>query len=247
MLEILLARVAGDVDEGHVLPQDLGAAAEQRVDHAADRALVAGDDARRRRSRGRPRPTCTYLCSPAAMSESAEFGSPWLPVERITCRCGGQLAELLERQDERPRARGGSRAPRRPRRWPSMLRPRSATWRPKRDGQVEDLLDAVDVRGEGRHDDAARAPRRTARRGPRPPRSPSRVCPAGRRWSSPSRGRARRARRARRSADSRRCWPSSGVRVELEIAGVDDGADRRLDRQADAVGDRVGHADGLDA
>ena len=36
-----------------------------------------------------PRATCTYLCSPAAMSASAEFGSPWLPVERMTWRSGG--------------------------------------------------------------------------------------------------------------------------------------------------------------
>ena len=36
-----------------------------------------------------PGPTAKYLCSPAAMRARAEFGSPWLPVERITCRSGG--------------------------------------------------------------------------------------------------------------------------------------------------------------
>ena len=37
-----------------------------------------------------------------------------------------------------------------------------------------------------------------------------------------------------------------GTRVELEIAGVDDGAHRRLDGEPDAVGDGVGDADGED-
>ena len=33
-----------------------------------------------------PSITWRYLCSAAAMSASAECGSPWLPVEMITCR-----------------------------------------------------------------------------------------------------------------------------------------------------------------
>ena len=33
-----------------------------------------------------PSPTRRYLCSAAAMRASAEFGSPWLPVEMITWR-----------------------------------------------------------------------------------------------------------------------------------------------------------------
>ena len=39
-----------------------------------------------------PSPTVKCLCSPAAMRESAEFGSPWLPVERMTWRCAGSSA-----------------------------------------------------------------------------------------------------------------------------------------------------------
>ncbi len=37
-------------------------------------------------------PTVKCLCSPAAMSARAEFGSPWLPVERITWRWAGSSA-----------------------------------------------------------------------------------------------------------------------------------------------------------
>ena len=37
------------------------------------------------------------------------------------------------------------------------------------------------------------------------------------------------------------------ARIELEVAGVHDGADGRVDRQADAVNDRVRDADRLDA
>ena len=39
-----------------------------------------------------PGPACTYLWSPAAISESAEWGSPWLPVETITWRWAGSSA-----------------------------------------------------------------------------------------------------------------------------------------------------------
>ena len=45
--EVILARVAGHVDEGHVFPEHLRAAAQQRVDDAPDHPLVAGDDPRR--------------------------------------------------------------------------------------------------------------------------------------------------------------------------------------------------------
>src|SRR6185295_14209956 len=44
-LEILLAGVAGDVDERVVLVEDLGPTTVQRVDQAAHGALVTGDDA----------------------------------------------------------------------------------------------------------------------------------------------------------------------------------------------------------
>ena len=37
------------------------------------------------------------------------------------------------------------------------------------------------------------------------------------------------------------------ARVELEVTRVDDGADGRVDRQTDAIHDRVRHADRLDA
>src|ERR1700682_1670574 len=47
LLEILLARVAGHVDEGDVFPEHLRAALEEGVDRATDHALIAGDDARR--------------------------------------------------------------------------------------------------------------------------------------------------------------------------------------------------------
>ena len=36
-----------------------------------------------------PAPTETSLCSPAAMRETAEWVSPWLPVDRMTWRRAG--------------------------------------------------------------------------------------------------------------------------------------------------------------
>src|SRR5262249_6106878 len=46
LLQIVLARMAGDVDEGHVLPQDLRPPAQEGVDRTADHTLVARDHAR---------------------------------------------------------------------------------------------------------------------------------------------------------------------------------------------------------
>ena len=39
-----------------------------------------------------PAPTVKCRCSPAAISDSAEFCSPWLPVDRITWWSAGKSA-----------------------------------------------------------------------------------------------------------------------------------------------------------
>ncbi len=191
-----------------------------------------------------PGPAWTYLCSPAAMSEMAECVSPWLPVERIIWRAAGSIAELVERDDEPlghpevAQLRGdrdvGHHAPAEERD-PALVA----------DGQVEELLDAVDVRGEGRHDDAARRLGKPPVEGrahlglrarmPRPA-DIGRVRAEGQHAALAQRGERRIV----------RLLVVDGVQVELEISRVDDRADRRLDRETDAVGDRVGHADGRD-
>src|SRR5437899_3223368 len=76
-----------------------------------------------------PRSTCTALCSPAAKSESAEWGSPWLPVDRITWRSGGTATRS---SSAATRSSGTRRYPSSlaTRTFRSMLMPRSATRRP---------------------------------------------------------------------------------------------------------------------
>ena len=69
----------GDVAVVH----DLGAGAVQRVDHARHVRLVAGDRVRARSRRRRRREIFTYLCSCAAISESALIGSPCEPVQMM--------------------------------------------------------------------------------------------------------------------------------------------------------------------
>ena len=112
-------------------------------------------------------------------------------------------------------------------------------------GQVQHLLDAVDVRGEGGHDDAAR--RRREAPAERLAHQGLRAGVAG----APHVGRVgaehEHALLAERGeARVVRLLVVDRLPVELEVAGVHHGAERRLDGQADAVGDGVGHADRLD-
>ena len=117
----------------------------------------------------------------------------------------------------------------------------------ERRGGVDDLLDAMDVRGEAGDDDAALAARRRPPRGAgrRPTRSAR--SPRGRRWSS------------RPHSSSSPSWPSSARRaevggvavdrrlVELVVAGDERRAERCVQRDRGGVGDRVGHVHELEA
>ena len=113
-------------------------------------------------------------------------------------------------------------------------------------GQGQHLLDAVDVRGERREDDPAR--RAGEALGQRRAHVDLRARVAGAVHVGGVRAEHDHALLAElgeapvvgRLAVER-------ARVELEVAGVDDGADGRVDRQADAVHDRVGDPDRLDA
>src|SRR5262249_22910484 len=112
-------------------------------------------------------------------------------------------------------------------------------------GEVEDLLNPVDVRGEGRDDDASRGA----------------TDPVGQRASDLVLGRRRPGtvdvRRVGHKAEDAalaqlreavivRTLAVDRVRVELEVSRVDERADRRLDPVPQAVDDRVRHPDGLD-
>ena len=109
-------------------------------------------------------------------------------------------------------------------------------------GQVEHLLDAMDVRGEGGDQDAPRRSGEAAgeRRadlglGSRAP-GPAHI----------GRVRAEREHPALPQRGELRVVRLPGIhriRVQLEVARVDHRAHRRLDGEADAVGDGVGHAD----
>ena len=233
----------GDVDERHVLPQDLRAAAEQGVDGAADHPLVPRDHARGEDHEvARARVDVLVLARRDERDGGVRLALA--PRREDHLARGGQIAELVERDDEPlghpevAQLRGdrdvGHHAP--------AEEPDPAL---VADGQVEELLDAVDVRGEGRHDDASRRLGKPPVEGrahlglrarmPRPA-DIGRVRAEGQHAALAQRGERRVV----------RLLVVDGVLVELEIPGVDDRAHRRLDRETDAVGDRVGHADGRD-
>ena len=234
----------GDVDERHVLPQDLGALAEELVDHARDRALVARDDpggedhevpladAQGLVLRGR------HEGQGGVRLALASRGDDHLAV-------GRQRRQVLEGQERpvgdaevaqlRGQAHVGLHAP-----------PEERDLAPEGGGEVQDLLDAVDVRGERRDDDA---PGGAAE--PVAQRAPDLVL--GGRGARPVdvRGVGHEAEDAPLAelgeAMIVRALSVDRVRIELEVPRVDEGADRRLDPVAEAVDDRVGHADRLHA
>ena len=157
---------------------------------------------------------------------------------------GRQRRQLLEREERplgdaeiaelRGQAHVGLHAP-----------PEERDPAPERGGEVEDLLDPVDVRGEGGQDDAAGGAAE-----PLGQRAPD--LGLGGRGPGPVD-----VRRVGHQAEDAPL-PELGepvivgalavdrLGVELEVPRVDDRADRRLDPVADPVHDRVRHADRLD-
>ena len=242
-LEILLAGVTGDVDEGVVLVEDLGAATVERVDHAADGALVAGDDT------GRDDDQVARGDLHVLVLAGRHQGQRGV---RLALAAGGEDHLLVRRQLDHRLQRlhqarrhaqvaeiGGDR---------DVLFHRASEQRhPATEalGQREHLLDAVDVRGERRQDDPAR--RAGEALGQRRAHVDLRARVAG----------AVHVRRVRAEqghtplAQLGEAPVVGGLaveraRVELEIAGEDHGADGRVDRQTDAVDDRVRDPDRLD-
>ena len=113
------------------------------------------------------------------------------------------------------------------------------------DRQVDHLLHAMDVRGEGRHQDAAGrlAEDRVELRADRPfRRRHAGVLDVGRVGEQEQR--ALGAELA--ESDEVGQPPVERGLIELEVSRVDDGADRRADREPDRVRDGVGHRDGFD-
>ena len=111
-------------------------------------------------------------------------------------------------------------------------------------GGVDDLLDAVDVRGEARDDDPpARREKTRSRLGPTPASLGEK--PGGRRSSSRRTAAGRPRCRARPGADVRGRALDRGL-VELVVAGDEHGAELGRRRHGARVGDRVRHVQQLD-
>ena len=143
--------VAGDVDLGVALVDDVGAELEQAVDDAEDGVLVARDQAGRQDDGVALADTTRW--SPLAMRDRAAMGSPWEPVDISTTRLSGRLSTFLM-STRMPAGHvqvaelGGD----------GHVADHGAAHEGDVaavvGGGVEHLLDAVDVRGEGGHDDA---------------------------------------------------------------------------------------------
>ena len=236
--------MAGDVHERVVLVQDLGAESIERVDHPADRALVAGDHARRDDHEVAPLdPHVLVLVGGHQRQRRVRLALASRRKNHLTL--GGKLAEILElHQDVLGHTEvahvGGDRH------ISLHAHPQQRDSPARASGEREHLLDAMDVRGEGGDDDPpgggveARAERlahvhlRARVTGPvhvRGVRAEDHHTLLAQLGEAPI---------VRRLAVQ---W----ARVELEVTRVDDGADGRVDRQTDAIHDRVRHADRLDA
>ena len=235
--------MAGDVDEGDRLPQDLGPEAEELVHHAGDGPLVARNDARGedgevalrdldilvllRRHQGER--GVGLPLAPGGEDDLPVAGQPGQGLERHHAPLGdAEVAELRGQADVRlhaPAEQGDLPA--------------------EPVGEVEDLLDPVDVGGEGGEDDAARGSAEAL--GER-----SADLALGRRRARPVDVRGV-GHEAEHPALAQLGEPVvvgalavDRARVELEVARVDEGPDRRPDPVAEPVDDGVGHADGLD-
>ena len=240
LLEIILARVARDVDEGDVLPEHLGAPAEERVDGPADHALVAGDDARGE-NHEIARADLDVLVLPRRDQRYRRVGLALAARGQDDLLPRLEAAQLLEGDQESLRYLevahlrgdgdiGDHAASEQGDLPPAGLR------------QVQHLLYAVNMRGEGGDEDAARRLGEAAL---------ERFTDLGLRPGAPGaadigRIRAEAEHPALAEGGEFRVVGLLGVhgtRVELEVAGMDDRAHRRLDGEPDAVGDGMGDAD----
>ncbi len=149
--ELARGRVAGDVDLGVALVDDVRAPAGQAVDDAVDRVLVAGDEGRREDHR-------------VAVDDSdlvVAVGHPRQGCHRFALGAGADqhhlvVREVVQRLDVHDQARRDLQVAQVPgdahvadHRAADEGDPAAVFM-----GGVEDLLDAVDVAGEARHDDA---------------------------------------------------------------------------------------------
>src|SRR5438128_836002 len=242
-LQVLLASVAGDVDEGVVLVEDLGAQAIQGVDHAADRPLVARDYARRDDHEVAGLHLHVLVLGRGHERER-RVGLALAPRREDHLARGLERGELLERHQEVGRdpevaELGGDRD--------VLLHAHAEEGDPPPlgRGEREDLLDPVDVRREGRDDDAPGRAREPLRE--RPPDLHLRARVAG-----PVDVRGVGAEHEHALAAELGEPPVVGrlaverARIELEVSRVHECANRRPDREADAVRDRVRDTDRLD-
>ena len=219
---------------------DLDALVDQPVDDAADRLLVAGNGARRRRSRGR-------LATASRRDAGPRRCAPARRAARPGCRC--RAPPPCRAADSRRR-----RAPRKSRhaveiaglardlrrRAPWRGRPRT-TSRPAARAASATARRRADVGGEGGDRDAARRAAdqlgdascaTSASEGERPSRTALVESPtSARQPSSPS---ARSFASSVGGADDRR-------RIDLPVAGVQHGAERRADDQRVRFRDRMRH------
>ena len=127
----------------------------------------------------------------------------------------------------------------------SMDRPMTVTWRPKRLGRIEDLLDARDVGGEGGHDDPAVEALHDVPEGLADGALRGRV--AGILGPRRIRHQAEHTllAEAGQVVEVGELAVDRGV-IELEVAGVDDISEGRPDAQAHGIGDGVTDAEGPD-
>ena len=90
-LELLLATVARDVDKSSVLIPHVATELGQAVDDLLDGFLVTGDR-RCREDNGIASWMESVLCSPLAMRDRADSGSPCEPVHMTTILSSGRLS-----------------------------------------------------------------------------------------------------------------------------------------------------------
>ena len=209
----------------------LGTPPQQRVDHVVDDPLVAGDHPRRQDHEVTGARSCSVLVVATRSAGGAELRLP--PGCRSTgghLALGGQLGRCREQAETSPAAREIAELPPDRRLADMMLRPSSAAYPPcsATGRDVQHLLDAVEC-------DAKVATRRRPREPTKPPRQLAghlglrrRSRPGRPTLVESERAPALPARRARRSARVGRPQVERRA-VELEVARVDHGAERRLD------------------
>ncbi len=239
-LQLFLAGVTGDVDVGLLVMDDFRAAPIEVVDHMRDRALVAGN-----RARGQDDDVATLDLDLLVLAD----GDACECRRRLALRTGGHDDELARRNLRRRGARLARKL-----QIAEALGGLDVVDERATDEQhlaamlareVDDLLHAMDVRGERRDEHASR------RQGEDPF-----DCAA----DGLLRGTVAGHERIRRIAAEKRHPLLAVVRetsdvgrlgvdrrvIDLEIARVDDRPGRRRDREGERVDDRVRHANRFD-